>query len=98
MPPNPSIVFWNRLEPQPRTNNFGPSLSARVRDPAWFLCRQWQTGEFAGQDVGSAAFVTMVTTSSPMKTWSAGGKNGAIAPDSPLEKQALAEAFSAKDQ
>jgi hypothetical protein len=93
----PSIVLWNRLEPQPRSNSFGPSLAARVRDPAWFLCRQWQTGEFTGQDVGSPAFVTIATTTSPMKTWSAGGKGGVISPDSPLEKQALAETFSAKD-
>src|SRR6185436_11507175 len=84
MPQSPSITWWNRLEPQPRTNNFGPSLAAKVRDPAWFLARQWQVGEFTGQDVGSPAFVTVATTTSPMKTWSAGNRTGVtITPDSP---------------
>lgn len=28
-------------------------LAARVRDPLWFLARQWQVGEFTGEDAGS---------------------------------------------
>jgi hypothetical protein len=93
----PSITFWNRLEPRPRSNNFGPSLAAQVRDPAWFLCRQWQTGEFAGQDAGSPAFITMAATTSQMTSFSTGGAATAIDHGKPLERQALAEPFSPTD-
>lgn len=93
----PSITFWNRLEPRPRSNNFGPSLAAQVRDPAWFLCRQWQTGEFAGQDAGSPAFITIATTASQMTSFTTGGAATTIDPKKPLERQALAEPFSPAD-
>ena len=93
-----SITFWSRLEPRPRSNAFGPSLAAQVRDPAWFLCRQWQTGEFAGQDGGSPAAITLATTTANMASWSpTGGTPIALNNKSPLEKQALAEPFSTRD-
>lgn len=50
----PSVVTWNRLEGRPRTIDFDRSLRAEVRDPLWMLCRQWQFGEFQGEDAGSA--------------------------------------------
>ena len=31
----------------------GTSLQAQIRDPLWLLARQWQVGEFAGDDAGS---------------------------------------------
>ena len=48
-----SITFWNRLEPRPRSNSIRESLAARIRDPLWLLTRQWQMGEFRGDDAGS---------------------------------------------
>jgi hypothetical protein len=93
----PSITTWNRIEPRPRSAQFGPSLAAQVRDPAWFLCRQWQTGEFAGQDAGSPAFLTVATTTSDMVSWRAGNTSKAMDSHAPLEKQLLAEPFSSKD-
>jgi hypothetical protein len=53
----PSITYWNQLQPSPRYPSVAEGLAARVRDPAWFLARQWQLGEFAGIDGGSPAFV-----------------------------------------
>jgi hypothetical protein len=50
----PSITTWNRLEGRPRAHDFDRSLRAEVRDPLWMLCRQWQFGEFDGEDTGSA--------------------------------------------
>jgi hypothetical protein len=35
------------------------SLQAQVRDPLWFLARQWQMGEFLGDDAGSPIQATM---------------------------------------
>jgi hypothetical protein len=49
----PRIVAYNRLEAQPRTTDFTRSLRAEVRDPLWLLTRQWQFGEFRGEDAGS---------------------------------------------
>lgn len=93
----PSVTTWNRLEPRPRSNSLLPSLAARVRDPAWFLCRQWQTGELTGQDAGSPAFITVATTTSKMTGWSAGGTTAVLDRNSPLEKQVMAEPFSSND-
>src|SRR6266542_3006268 len=50
----PSLITWNRLEGRPRSHDFDRSLGAEVRDPLWMLCRQWQLGEFKGEDAGSA--------------------------------------------
>lgn len=52
----PTVVMWNRLEGRPRTKNFLRALRAEVRDPLWMLCKQWQTGEFKGDDAGSPIF------------------------------------------
>lgn len=48
-----SITGWLRLEPLPRTTDLEIALEARVADPLWLLARQWQVGEFAGEDAGS---------------------------------------------
>lgn len=49
----PRIIAFNRLESRPRTLDFTRSLKAEVRDPLWMLTRQWQLGEFQGEDAGS---------------------------------------------
>lgn len=49
-----AITLWNRLEGRPRQEDFDRSLRAEVRDPLWMLTRQWQFGEFKGEDAGSA--------------------------------------------
>src|SRR5919109_5355931 len=48
-----SAVLWNRLEGRPRSDDLTRPLRAEVRDPAWMLARQWQFGEFEGQDAGA---------------------------------------------
>lgn len=50
---HPAITRWNRLEGRPRTHNFDRALRAEVRDALWMLSRQWQMGEFQGDDAGS---------------------------------------------
>jgi hypothetical protein len=42
-----------RLEPRSRNAEMSASLQARVYDPLWLLARQWQLGEFQGEDNGS---------------------------------------------
>lgn len=50
----PAITLWNRLEGRPRQEDFERSLRVEIRDPLWMLTRQWQFGEFKGEDAGSA--------------------------------------------
>lgn len=53
----PTITTWNRVEGRPRTVDFQRALRAEVRDALWMLTRQWQAGEFNGEDAGSPASV-----------------------------------------
>ena len=55
---------WNRLESRPRHAEFDKVLEAGVYDALWMLTRQWQFGEFQGEDTGSAIFskIYMKTT------------------------------------
>ena len=46
-------MCWRRLHPQPRRDDMADALRAPVRDPMWMLSRQWQVGEFEGEDGGS---------------------------------------------
>jgi hypothetical protein len=52
------------LEPRPRDAEFDKVLEAGVYDALWMLTRQWQFGEFQGEDTGSAIFskIYMKTT------------------------------------
>ncbi|MFJ5830906.1 hypothetical protein [Streptomyces sp. NPDC093089] len=52
-----SITSWTRLEPRARTGDLRPSLEGQVHDPAWMLARQWQLGEFLGDDAGTPVWV-----------------------------------------
>jgi hypothetical protein len=50
-----SITSWMRLEPRSRRADMNAGLQARIYDPLWLLARQWQLGEFQGEDNGSPA-------------------------------------------
>jgi len=51
-----SLPQWARLEARPRGTDLIDSLKAQVRDPLWLLCRQWQMGEFEGDDCGTPVY------------------------------------------
>ena len=87
-----SITIWERLEPRPRANDIGPSLAAPVYDPAWFLTRQWQVGEFQGRDAGSLAYVDHFFSRSGLPRFFA--KNNPttdLDANVPIERQTLSE-------
>lgn len=48
-----AVIVYNRLEASPRSLDFDRSLKAEIRDPLWMLTRQWQFGEFEGEDAAS---------------------------------------------
>ncbi len=91
-----SITYWNRLEPRPRSREVLESLQARVRDPLWFLTRQYQMGEFQGEDAAAPAYVQVAYRTSPFSGWSPrGAAVESIDLSTPLEELSQTEAFSA---
>lgn len=95
----PSITTWNRLEPRPRSDSIARSLAAQVRDPLWILTRQWQFGEFQGEDAASPAWVQFNAAFSAVDAWMAPGSDPAAYDRStqPLERVALREPFAPDD-
>lgn len=60
------LRVWSRLEPRSREVEFEHALSAPVHDPLWMLARQWQFGEFHGEDTGSAVIATLARRLTPV--------------------------------
>jgi hypothetical protein len=73
----PSITSWMRLEPRSRNAEMNTSLQARIYDPLWMLARQWQLGEFQGEDNGSPVMARWRAESARLTRYHA----GAIAPN-----------------
>lgn len=76
---HPTITVWNRLEGRPRTANFERALKAEVRDALWMLTRQWQFGEFRGDDAGSPISAKIRMTTTRLRKYRA-GEDGPIEP------------------
>jgi hypothetical protein len=64
----PSITVYNRLEAIPRAVDFDRSLKAEVRDALWMLTRQWQFGEFKGEDAATAVTTKVLGEHTSMNT------------------------------
>ena len=62
----PSITSWMRLEPRSRDAEMNASLQARIYDPLWLLARQWQLGEFQGEDNGSPVIARWRAEGAPL--------------------------------
>ncbi|MDQ6830120.1 MAG: hypothetical protein M3081_14785 [Gemmatimonadota bacterium] len=92
--PVPIIRGWNRLEGRPRNADFERSLRAEVRDPLWFLTRQWQYGEFEGEDAGSPIDARVAYTTAPLDRFVVGASNEAYDPTTPLEVTVAREAIA----
>lgn len=52
-----SVTTWTRIEPDILTGDpqkdLALGIAAEIADPLWFLGRQWQMGEWQGEDAGS---------------------------------------------
>ena len=70
--PIPLVRGWNRLEGRPRSADFERSLRAEVRDPLWFLTRQWQFGEFEGDDAGAPIDARIAYETAPLDGYRSG--------------------------
>src|SRR5262245_59872341 len=78
-----SITSWMRLEPRSRDAEMKTSLQARIYDPLWMLARQWQFGEFQGEDKGSPVMARWRGESARLTRYHA----GAIAPNTIVNAQ-----------
>ena len=93
----PSLTYWNRVEPRPRARSLTRALSAQVRDALWFLTRQWQFGEFLGEDAASPAYVQFSSSCARIESWQIpGGPSQPIGspPPEPLETLVEREPFT----
>jgi hypothetical protein len=86
----PSVTIWNRLEGRPRSVEFTRALRAEIRDGLWMLTRQWQMGEFHGDDAGSPVLAKVQVSQAAVTTFQA--RDGTpVAFDRTLPLEALAE-------
>lgn len=86
----PSITVYNRLEAVPRAPDFDRSLKAEVRDALWMLTRQWQFGEFKGEDAATAVTTKILGEHTTMNTIHF-GDNSTFPYDAKLPLETLVE-------
>lgn len=80
------LRVWSRLEPRARQTDFSSNLAAQIYDPLWMLARQWQFGEFKGEDTGSPITAKLAVRSAKLDALRpAGGQFGAYDDAVPLE-------------
>lgn len=91
---------WQRLEPRTRDETMKAGLRAQVHDPLWLLTRQWQWGEFAGEDAGSPISARLLLESNRLTRVREGRSSGQPAKPydpgiAPLETAVEAETATA---
>lgn len=80
-------LFWDRIEPHNRDPNVAEGLSAAIGDPLWMLARQWQVGEFRGEDAASPIHLRMQLTQVPIDSFRNGADpNGAPPTAEPMPR------------
>src|SRR5262245_2949095 len=84
-PRMPSITSWTRLEPRARSEEMRLGLQARVYDPLWLLARQWQLGEFKGEDAGSPIVTRVQASCARLGRYQPGPWRGAPGPFVPID-------------
>jgi hypothetical protein len=67
----PSVTLWNRLEGRPRRRDFARAMQAQIPDALFLLARQWQMGEFQGEDAGSPATAKVQLDTTQLRTYQA---------------------------
>jgi hypothetical protein len=65
--------------------NIGEELQARVKDPLWFLARQWQSGEFEAESGGRLVLMALTTRDHALSTATVGSSEVDVNLDDPLE-------------
>ncbi len=100
----PALVGWNRLEPRTRTADFARSLKAEIRDALWMISRQWQVGEFRGDDAGSPVEARILTHEQRVNRYAAAGRQAeemdddALPMETSVEREAMPDSLQLKIQ
>jgi hypothetical protein len=76
-------VNWQRIESATVDPELDRGLEARIADAYWLLARQWQTGEFGGEDAANPLFVSIRGRDAPLDSVRIGGAPAPL--DAPLE-------------
>ncbi len=81
------MADWTRIEAMTRSIGLEGGLQARIGDPAWMMARQWQVGEFRGDDAAQPAAVKAGWQTVPLTTYQTARSGGArpLPPGRPLE-------------
>jgi hypothetical protein len=87
-------IYWDRLEAHTRDVQLEEGLQARIADPLFLLARQWQVGEFRGEDAASPVHVRLRVEHPRVSSFrnEASGQRPVEAIDGLLETRAEAEA------
>lgn len=100
----PQVLFsfagYQFLESDNTSPNVDEALEARIKDPLWFLVRQWQTGEFEAENGGRVAQMDVGYTTFPMDGFTPGneGEQQALSPQTPLDYVLEAEESDGSSQ
>jgi hypothetical protein len=78
-----SVTTWTRLEPLTREASMQRSLQAQARDSLWFLARQYQMGEFLGDDAGSPLHASVLAEFRNITTYRPGSDDSKTTPTDP---------------
>ena len=62
-------MTWQRLEGGCVDPEVTEGISAVIADPVWLLARQWQVGEFRGEDAASPVLVEGTVVSAPISEY-----------------------------
>jgi hypothetical protein len=89
-------LFWDRIEPHTRDPELEEGLQARLADPLWLMARQWQVGEFRGEDAASPIHIRASVEHHPLTSFRndavAGSPSEPFPEGRPLESRVEAEA------
>jgi len=77
--PGQNLIAYNT------SANISDALAARIKDPLWFLARQWQTGEFEAENGGRPGTLSIVSRELAIDSIDRGGSVETIAADTPLD-------------
>lgn len=83
-------MTWKRIESSTVDPDVEEGLQARIADPFWSLARQWQVGEFRGEDAATPLLVRLRADSVAIDSWQV-GPPGTPSPGRPLGPGAALE-------
>ncbi len=89
---------WKRFEGAHRSRQIQKSLQARIADPLWTLARQWQFGEFKGDDASTPVKARLRYNSVEVGKFCSYTPEGTIAYSRKLEPQSLLEPSIERDR